>query len=80
MSTLTLELPDAELQQLEHLAHQRGTNLEAFVRELLKRSLLRDEESDVTKDPIYAIRAHETEAPPDLSQRVDHYLYGAGEP
>lgn len=31
---------------------------------------------DVTQDPIYNIKSHDTGAPADLSQHVDDYLYG----
>jgi hypothetical protein len=76
MSTLILELSDAQIQKLERLAQQRGTSINALVREILD-DLSAQSEYDITQDPLYNIKAHETEAPADLSQHADHYLYGA---
>jgi hypothetical protein len=76
MSTLVLELSDAQLQKLERLAQQRGTSIDALVREVLE-DLAAQSEYDITQDPLYNIKAHETEPPADLSQHADHYLYGA---
>lgn len=75
MSTLILELSDAQFQKLERLAQQRGTSIDALVREVLN-DLAAQSEYDITQDPLYNIKAHETEAPADLSQHADHYLYG----
>ena len=76
MSTLTLELSDAQMQTLERLAHRRGMSIDALVREVLA-DLTVQSDDDITHDPLYTIKAHETEAPADLSQHADHYLYGA---
>lgn len=76
MSTLILELSDAQIQKLERLAQQRGTSIDALVREVIE-DLAAESEYDITQDPLYNIKAHETEAPADLSQHADHYLYGA---
>lgn len=76
MSTLILELSNAQIQKLERLAQQRGTSIDALVREVLD-DLAAQSEYDITHDPLYTIKAHETEAPADLSQHADHYLYGA---
>ena len=76
MSTLILELSDAQIHKLERLAQQRGTSIDALVRAVLD-DLAAQSEYDITQDPLYNIKAHETEAPADLSQHADHYLYGA---
>ena len=76
MSTLILELSDVQIQKLERLAQQRGTSIDALVREVLD-GLTAQSEYDITQDPLYNIKAHETEAPADLSQHADYYLYGA---
>jgi hypothetical protein len=80
MSTLTLELPDAQFERLQHLAQQRGTSIDALVREVNENlAVAREpqEHVDVTHDSLYNIKSHETAAPADLSQHADHYLYGA---
>ena len=79
MSTLIVELSDTQLHKLERLAQQRGTSLEALVRTVLD-DLAAQSEYDITHDPLYTIKAHETRAPADLSQHADHYLYGARKP
>lgn len=79
MSTLIVELSDTQLHKLERLAQQRGTSLDALVRAVLD-DLATQSDSDITHDPLYTIKAHETGAPADLSQHVDHYLYGARKP
>ncbi len=79
MSTLILELSDTQLHKLERLAQQRGTSINALVREVLD-DLTAQSEDDITHDSLYNIKAHETEAPADLSQHADHYLYGARKP
>jgi hypothetical protein len=79
MSTLTLELSDTQFQKLERLAQQRGTSLDALVREVLD-DLAAQSDYDITQDSLYNIKAHETGAPADLSQHADHFLYGARKP
>ena len=79
MSTLILELSDTQLHKLERLAQQRGMSLDALVREVLD-DLAAQSEYDITHDPLYNTKAHETGAPADLSQHADHYLYGARKP
>jgi hypothetical protein len=76
MSTLILELSDAQIQKLERLAQQRGTSVDALVREVIE-DLAAQSDYDITQDSLYNIKAHETAAPADLSQHADHYLYGA---
>jgi hypothetical protein len=79
MSALILELSDVQLHKLERLAQQRGTSIDALVREVLD-DLAAQSEYDITQDRLYNIKAHETGAPSDLSQHADHYLYGARKP
>jgi len=83
VSTLILELSDAQLQKLERLAQQRGTSIDAMIRAVLDDLAAQSESHDhydMTQDSLYNIRAHETGAPADLSQHADHYLYGAQKP
>jgi hypothetical protein len=78
MSTLTLELSDEQLRKLEHLAQKRGTSIQAFMIAMIDDFAESEgnEVYDVTQDPIYNIKSHDTGAPADLSQHVDDYLYG----
>ena len=80
MSTLTLELSDAQLHTLERLAQQRGTSIHAMMLAIINDFTTQSELHevyDVTHDPLYNIKSHDTGAPADLSQHADHYLYGA---
>ena len=80
MSTLTLELSDAQFHTLERLAQQRGTSIHALMLAIINDFTTQSETheaSDVTQDPLYNIKSHDTGAPADLSQHADHYLYGA---
>lgn len=79
MSTLILELSDTQFHTLERLAQQRGASIDALVREVLN-DFAAQSEHDITQDPLYTIKAHETGAPADLSQHADHYLYGVQKP
>jgi hypothetical protein len=83
MSTLTLELSDEQLRKLEHLAQKRGTSIQALTVEIIDDFAKQSEEEqvyDVTQDPIYNIKSHETGAPADLSQKADDSLYRSGKP
>ena len=80
MSTLTLELSDAQLQTLERLAQQRGTSIHALMLAIINDFTTQSElheVSDVTHAAFYNSTSHNTGAPADLSQHTDHYLYGA---
>jgi hypothetical protein len=83
MGTLTLELPDEHLRKLEHLAQKRGTSIQALMIAMINDFTAQsegDDVYDVTQDPMYSIKSHETGAPADLSQHVDDYLYGTRQP
>ena len=77
MRTLVLELADEQVQSLEREAQRRGKSINEVAAELLSSLAIAGESYDVTQDPIYNIKSHETEAPSDLSQNTDLYLYGA---
>jgi hypothetical protein len=81
VGTLTIELSDAQLRKLEHLAQKRGTSIQALMIAMINDFAAQsegDDVYDVTQDPIYNIKSHETGAPADLSQHADDYLYGNG--
>jgi hypothetical protein len=67
MGTLTLELSDAQLRKLEHLAQKRGISIQALMIAMINDFTAQSEGEDVydvTQDPIYSIKSHETGAPP----------------
>jgi len=79
MNTLILELPDEYMQKLESFAQQQGVNISTAVKELINYIPVYKPDTcfDITKDSVYNIKSHETDAPADLSQNIDYYLYGA---
>jgi hypothetical protein len=79
MSTIVLELPDEQLEALERVADAQGASVNDVILDLIATLVTRPgtEHEDIVSDPIYNIRSHESAAPPDLSQNVDHYLCGS---
>lgn len=76
MRTLILELPNEKVEVLERTARWQRKSVNEVVTELVSSLTAEEDGYDVTQDPIYNIKAHDTGAPTDLSQNVDHYLYG----
>ncbi len=79
MSTLIVELPDKHIQLLKRAAEERGTSIDQIIAELVDTMAIPgelDTTYDVTSDPLYTIQAHDSQAPADLAQNVDGYLYG----
>jgi hypothetical protein len=86
MGTLTLELSDEQLQKLERFAQKRGTSIQALMISMINDFAAQieveadvdvdeiDDNYDVTQDPIYNIKSHETGAPADLSLQHDTWL------
>ncbi len=69
MSTLVVELPEEHVQVLARVAHERGTSIDTVVAELVETIVVHDDFDaayDVTQDPLFTIKAHESEAPADL--------------
>jgi hypothetical protein len=74
MSEITVLLPDQLKDQAEHAARVNGLSLDQFVRHCISMSL-----SERAKDPMFAdLSVYTGDAPPDLSERHDDYLYGEG--
>ena len=72
MSEITVILPDELKSQAEHAARVNGLSLDQFVRHCLSMSL-----TERAKDPIFAdLSVYAGDAPSDLSERHDDYLYG----
>lgn len=80
MTTLTVELPDEQMEALEHVAQQRGVSVSALIAELAASFATPDGAPayyDVTQDPIFNIKAPDSAAPADLSLNAGCYLHGA---
>ena len=78
---LTIELSDADYQQLENSAQRIGKSTHVLVQEWIRRHLPELEDSfDVTQDPVYQMEGYDSQAPEDLSVNLDKYLYGGPHP
>lgn len=72
MSEITVLLPDDLKNQVELAARENGISLDQFVRHCLSMNL-----SERAKDPMFAnLSVYTGEAPSDLAERHDDYLYG----
>ena len=81
MAQLTIELSDAEYQQLEKSAQRIGKAAHTVVQEWIRQHLpALTETFDVTQDPVYQMEGYDSNAPEDLSVNLDKYLYGATHP
>lgn len=77
MDNLTIPITTDLRIRVESAATAQGVSLDEFVRESL---LLKLSQSDRARDPFFAdIAVYEGDAPHDLSERHDDYLYGDSE-
>lgn len=81
MSSLTFQMPDAQLQELQRIAHQRGLSVQSLVAEFvcMLAPVTRNEPSigDVTQDALFKMEAAGASGLGNLADEHDHYLYGA---
>ena len=78
MSVLTINLPDNQVQSLQRIAREGGVSVDALVTELVETMTTHahaNAPGDVTDNSLFNIRAYDSEAPANLSQSVDLYLY-----
>jgi hypothetical protein len=79
MQRTTIMLPPPLKLQAQQLARERGISLGDLVRQALSTMLNRIRETGEQMDPLFADQAlWEGDAPCDLSQNLDEYLYGEG--
>lgn len=78
MKRTTLMLPEELKARAERRAFERGISLGQLVRESVESALSTSDEEHRAKDPLFADDViYEGEAPRDLSEAHDEYLYGA---
>jgi hypothetical protein len=76
MERTTIMLPMELKVWAQRVAHQRGISLGVLIRESLTRALESEEQNRREDDPLFSDDAVFTdEAPADLAQHHDHYLY-----
>ena len=77
MDNLNVPIATALRVQVESAATAQGLSLDEFVRQSL---VLKLSQSDRASDPFFAdIAVYHGDAPHDLSERHDDYLYGESE-
>lgn len=78
MKRTTVMLPDELKARAERKAFERGISLGHLVRESIETALSTTDDERRAKDPLFADDVnYDGEAPPDLSEAHDEYLYGA---
>ena len=76
MTTLTIQLMEADYQRLEQAAKGAGKSLQAVIYDWIAQLPEVEESFDITQDPIFQMEGYESDAPADLSVNLDTYLYG----
>ena len=74
MERLTIMLPGALKARALHMARARGVSMAEFVRGALERCL--DESPAFRERTLFDLKVFSGTCPPDVSARVDDYLYG----
>jgi hypothetical protein len=78
MKRTTVMLPDELKARAERRAYERGISFGQLVRESVEIALSTTDEEQRAKDPLFHDEAtYDGEAPADLSEAHDEYLYGA---
>jgi len=73
---LLFQFSDEDIKRLEIAARNRGKSIQEIIHELIDKLPDIEETFDVKSDPIYLIEGFDSDAPGDLSIKVDKYLYG----
>jgi len=76
MTTLTIQLTETDHERLQRIAHHAGKSVQALIQEWIANMPKVEEPFDVTKDPVFQMEGHDSDAPTDLSINLDKYLYG----
>ncbi len=80
MSTMTIEVIETDYVRLAHAAEHVGKPVSVFLHELICQLPDTDTAFDATQDPLFNIEGYDSDAPPDLSLKIDRYLYDGEEP
>ncbi|NIR47395.1 hypothetical protein GWO43_02845 [candidate division KSB1 bacterium] len=77
MTNLTIKLKEKDLRRLKKAAHRAGKSVQALINEWVSQLPdEHDEHFDVSKDPVFQMEGYDFDAPNDLSENLDKYLYG----
>ena len=79
MHRTTIMLPEDLKEKAQQRADSRGISLGELVRECLSDRLALEAETRRLADPVFSAPAWEGEAPRDLGDEHDRYLYGSDE-
>lgn len=77
---LTIQLMERDYQRLQRAAKRRGKSVESLIQEWIAQLPENDESFDVTKDPLCEMEGYDSQAPEDLSLKLDDYLYRGEHP
>jgi len=76
MTTVTIQLMETDYQRLEKAAERAGKSVQALIYEWIAQLPEVEEFFDITQDPVFQMEGYESDAPADLSVKLDKYLYG----
>jgi len=76
MTSLTIQLAETDYQRLENAAKRTGKAVQALIHEWITRLPEIEESFDITQDPLFLMEGYDSNAPADLSVKLDQYLYG----
>ncbi len=79
MTSLTIELLDADYQRLMQATRQFGTSVAALAHEWILHLPDPSDAFDVTQDPLYKMEGYDSDAPADFAANPDEYLYSGGQ-
>lgn len=75
MTTLTIQLMEADYQRLVKAAEQVGKSVQGLIYEWISELPEIEESFDVTQDPVFTMEGYNSEVPSDLSTNLDNYIY-----
>ena len=75
MANLTVQLTDEDYERIEKAAKREGKSVQALVYEWIVRLSKLEESFDITQDSVFKMEGYDSDAPKDLSVKVDSYIY-----
>lgn len=76
MTTLSIQIMDADYKRLSQAAKRSGKTIPALIYEWIAKLPEIEESYDVTQDPVFQMEGYDSDAPSDLSINLDKYVYG----
>jgi hypothetical protein len=77
MTVLTIQLTDHDYERLQKMAEESGRTVQDVIQDWIAQMPHAQPLSgiDITQDPIYQFEGYDSDAPTDLAENLDKYLY-----